>query len=73
MKLVCTRCTLLKFGENNFILAEIINIFLKSKMAAAAILDFGNFAFLTNRVDDSWYQVYAGEIWLESLHPCGNY
>ena len=42
-------------------------------MAAADILDFGKFAFLTNRVDDSWHQVYAGEIWLELLHPCGNY
>ena len=27
MKLVCTRCTLLKFGENNFILVEIIDSF----------------------------------------------
>ena len=35
-----TRCLLLKFGENCFIDAEIINIFLKSKMAATAILDF---------------------------------
>jgi hypothetical protein len=42
---------LFKFGENRFIFAEIINIFAKSKMAAAAILDFGKFAFLTRGID----------------------
>ena len=42
-------------------------------MAAAAIFGFENYAFVVHDVDNSWYQVYAGEIWLESLHPCGNY
>ena len=36
----------LKFGENRFILAETINFLSEFKMAAAAILDFGKFAFL---------------------------
>ena len=54
---------LLKFGENCFIHAEIINIFAKSKMAAAAILDFAKIAYLTNRVNTTWYQVYAVKIW----------
>ena len=38
---------LFKSGENRFIFAETINIFAESKMAAAAILNFGKFAFLT--------------------------
>ena len=46
---------LVKFGKNRFILAEIINIFLKSKMAAAAILDFIKFAYLTKGNYPSWH------------------
>ena len=40
---------LFKFGENRLIFAETINIFVKFKMAAAAILDFQNFHFSLNR------------------------
>jgi hypothetical protein len=42
---------LFKFGENRLKFAETINILPKSKMAAAAILDFGKFAFLTRGID----------------------
>ena len=57
------RCRLLKFCDNCFIPAGIINIFLKSKMAAAAILDFIKFAYLTKGIDPSCHQVYAVKIW----------
>jgi hypothetical protein len=42
---------LFKYGEHRLIFAETINIFAKSKMAAAAILDFGKFAYLTRGID----------------------
>ena len=42
-------------------------------MAAAAILDFGKFAFLAIGVDIGWCQVYPVKIWRELLRICGNY
>ena len=63
MTLAGTRCMLLKFGDNCFIPAGIINIFSKSKMAAAAILDFIKFAYLTKGIDPSWHQVFSVKIW----------
>ena len=54
---------LLKFGENRLIHAEIYELFSKFKMAAAVTLDFENFAYLTQGINTSWYQVYAVKIW----------
>ncbi len=42
---VSARCTLLKFGENRFILAETIIVLSKFKMEAAAILNFAKNLF----------------------------
>ncbi len=42
-------------------------------MAAAAILDFAKICTLPTGIDKGWCQVHAFVIWLESLHPCGNY
>ena len=72
MKLVCTRCTLLKFGENSFILVEIIDSFRYPRWRPPSSWTFLKCAHLTQRIDTSWYQVYSVNIWWELLHPCGN-
>ena len=59
MKLVCTRCTLLKFGENNFILVEIIDSFRYPRWRPPSSWTFLKCAHLTQRIDTSWYQVYS--------------
>ena len=73
MKLVCTRCTLLKFGENNSSLVEIIDIFRYPRWWPQPSRTFLKCAHLTQRIDTSWYQVYSVNIWWELLHPCGNF
>ena len=59
MKLVCTRCTLLKFGENNFSLVEIIDIFRYPRWWPQPSRTFLKCAHLTQRIDARWCQVYS--------------
>ena len=65
MKLVCTRCTLLKFGENNSSLVEIIDIFRYPRWWPPPSRTFLKCAHLTQRIDTSWYQVYSVNSWWE--------
>ena len=44
-----------KFGADIFIQSEVIDIFPKFKMAAAAILDFRIVAVTLFRVPSTWY------------------
>ncbi len=42
-------------------------------MAAAAILNFRKFAYLTQGTDTGWHQGSAVKRWGKLLHPCGKY
>jgi hypothetical protein len=42
-------------------------------MAAAAILNFRRYAYLTQGINTSWHEAFVEKIASELLQPCGSY